>query len=329
MAKNDPSSHLPDIVRIFAAVTDPRREHGTLHKLTDVLTIALCTALCGRSEFTEMEAFGEIREGWPRGFLELPNGISGHRTFRNVFAALDPAEFLEAFILWTEGVRAKLRGEIVPIDGKALRGTKGDLSEMTTMVGAWAAGAGISLGQVEVGGKSNEWERSGHRLPEAARRVSEANQITAVPVLLAKLDLKGCTVTGDAMLCQREIAAKCVEAGAGYVFSLKGNQGKLHDEVGDYFEGLLGGGDAPEPDHITVDRGRGRTETRRCWVAGDLGEWLGEAGRWEGLRSVAAIELERVSKGETTRETRYFITSLPADARRIAEVARAHWGIEN
>jgi len=255
MAKNDPSSHLPDIVSIFATVTDPRRAHGTLHKLCDVLTIALCTVLCGRSEFTEMEAFGEIREGWLRGFLELPNGIPSHDTFRNVFAALDPAEFLEAFILWTEGVRAKLRGEIVPIDGKALRGTKGDLSEMTTMVGAWAAGAGISLGQVEVGGKSNE--------------------ITAVPVLLAKLDLKGCTVTGDAMLCQKEIAAKCVEAGAGYVFSLKGNQGKLHDEVGDYFEGLLGGGDAPEPDHITVDRGRGRTETRRCWAAGDLGEWLG------------------------------------------------------
>jgi predicted transposase YbfD/YdcC len=311
MAKKTPSKYLPDIVSIFATVADPRRDHRKLHALPDVLAIALCTILCGHSEFTEMEAFGEAREDWLRDEigLGLANGIPSHDTFRNVFAALDPAGFLEAFILWTEGVRVKLRGEIVAIDGKALRGTKGDLEGLATMVGAWATDAGISLGQVQVEGKSNE--------------------ITAVPKLLERLDLKGCTVTGDAMLCQRDIAAKCIEQRADYVFSLKGNQGKLRDEVGDYFEGLLGGSERPEPDHITEERGRGRVETRRCWVMDGLDEWLGEAPKWKGLRSVAAVELERTSGGKTTRETRYFISSLPADAEKIAHAARAHWGIEN
>ncbi len=154
-----------DLVSLLSEIDDPRRAHGKLHKMEDVLTIALCTIFCGASEFTEMEAFGELREDWLRGFLELPNGIPSHDTFRNVFSAIAPASFLELFARWTSCVREKGDGEIVAFDGKALRGTKGGADNIKTVVGAWSVDAGISLGQIDVDGKSNEWERSGHRLP--------------------------------------------------------------------------------------------------------------------------------------------------------------------
>lgn len=295
-----------DLVGILATVGDPRRELGKRHKLEDVLTIALCTILCGASEFTEMEFFGKLRRKWLEGFLELPSGIPSHDTFRNVMAAIDPAEFMGAFALWTQNVYQKFDGEVVAFDGKALRGTKRDLEEMTTMVGAWATGAGISLGQMEVDGKSNE--------------------ITALPKLLEILDLKGCIVTADAMGCQRQIARKCAEAGADYVLALKGNHPDLHEQVSGAMDAIAEDEDAH---HTEKDQGRGRTEVRRCWVAGGLEHWLEGHEKWEGLRSIAVVESERTEKGATSTERRYFISSLPPEAERIAPAVRSHWRVEN
>ncbi|MFT5413144.1 MAG: hypothetical protein ACI9NC_005898 [Verrucomicrobiales bacterium] len=121
MDKNTPSINC-DPVSIISKIEDPRREHGRFHKIEDILTIALCTILCGHSEFTEIAFFSKIRKKWLQGFLELPYGIPSHDTFRNVFAAIDPKEFLGLFMRWTEEVCTISEGEIVALDGKALRG---------------------------------------------------------------------------------------------------------------------------------------------------------------------------------------------------------------
>lgn len=305
MDEHTPSTY-SDLVSIISEVQDPRREHGRLHKIEDVLTIGLCTILCGHSEFTEMEFFGEMREEWLRGFLELPNGIPSHDTFRNVFAAIDPKQFMGLFARWTRGVCENLGGEVVALDGKALRGTKVEGRDIRTMVGAWAVDTGISLGQVEVDGKSNE--------------------ITAVPALLEALDLKGCIVTADAMACQKDIASGIVAAGADYVLALKGNQEKLHEQVKCFIDCMID--DGWEAGSHTEGRGRGRTEIRRCWAFDEL-EWLDGADAWEGLRSIVAVESQRTAKGKTSVERRYFITSLAPDAEKIGGTVRSHWAIEN
>lgn len=148
------------LVRILSEFEDPRRDHGKQHKLEDALTIALCTILTGHSEFTEVEIFGELREDWLDRFLELPVGIPSPDTSRNLFCAIDPESFLELFARWTCCVRDKTSGELVGFDGKALRCTKGGPDNMRTVVGVWAAGTSISLGQVDVEGEGNEWERT-------------------------------------------------------------------------------------------------------------------------------------------------------------------------
>jgi predicted transposase YbfD/YdcC len=275
--------------------------------------------ICGQGHFTHMEDFGKTKQQWLESFLELPHGIPSHDTFRDIFAVLDPGEFLHAFSRWTSGVLERLResGEdgsikgVVAIDGKTLRRALDKGEKPCVIVGAWAAELGICLGQVKVNEKSNE--------------------ITALPALLDTLMLKGCIVTIDAMGCQREVAAKIIEQGGDYVLALKGNQGNLNEQVRCYFDESLEL--ARELGNYHEERGKGkehgRHEIRRCWAMDEVDEWLEGVEKWQGLRSVAVVEREWTEKGVTKVDRRYFIASLEPDAARIAAAVRSHWGIEN
>jgi hypothetical protein len=195
-----------DLVTIFSEIEDFRVDRTKQHNLCDILVIAACSMITTEASFTEMEEFGISRRKWLEQFLELPNGIPSHDTFRRVFTILDPDVFLEAFALWTRSVwksLGKKDGEVIAIDGKALRGAVDSGESPQVIVGAWAAEAQVSLGLVKVADKSNE--------------------IKALPPLLEMLALKGAIVTIDAMGCQREVAAKVRERGGDYVLALKGN----------------------------------------------------------------------------------------------------------
>mgnify|MGYP000967109044 CR=1 FL=1 len=206
------------LVDCFCTLTDPRIDRTKQHLLIDVVVIGFCTILAGGEGFTDMEEFGQAKEPWFRTFLELPNGIPRHDTFNRVFQALDPEEFFGCFLNWTESLRKAVSGEIVALDGKALRRATGQGGgrALPYMVSAWATDNGLALGQVKVDEKSNE--------------------ITAIPVLLRALALNGCIVTIDAMGCQRKIAREIVDADADYVLALKGNQETVHEEVKSYMD---------------------------------------------------------------------------------------------
>jgi predicted transposase YbfD/YdcC len=173
------------------------------------------------------------------------------------------------------------------------------------MVHAWAAGQRLLLGQVATDEKSNE--------------------ITAVPKLLAMLSLKGCIVTADAMNCQRATCAQIVEQDGDYVIALKGNQGRLHDDVGVFLEDP----DRPtDPCHTTVDNDHGRIETRTGTVCANV-EWLQHRHGWPGLGAIGKMVRMREAGIKTSTETTYYLLSTPLSAERFTEVARAHWGVQN
>ncbi len=95
----------------------------------------------------------------------------------------------------------------------------------------------------------------------------KSNEITAIPLLLAALDLTGCIVTIDAMGCQRDIAAQIDDQGGDYVLSFKGNRGQLHEDVQEMFAYFqkIDFADIEHDYHKTVDKGHGRIEIRECW----------------------------------------------------------------
>ena len=296
--------NLPDH---FRGLVDPRIKRARRHELVDILVIAICTLLCGGESFNDMEDFGRAKEEWFRTFLALPNGIPTHDTFNRVLAALNPVPFLDCFLAWTQSLRQAVNEEIVAMDGKALRRAI-QAGGIPYVVSAWAVRNGLVLGQLRVNEKSNE--------------------ITAVPQLIRALDVAGCTVTLDAMGCQKRIAREIIEADAEYVLALKGNQETVHQEVRTYLDDAMIHAPAELAYTETVEKDHGRFETRRYWQSERLA-WFADRTHWEGLRSVGVVESVREIKGLVQNERRYFLSSLPLDAPRFARAVRAHWGVEN
>ena len=306
-----------DLVAALAAVPDPRRQCKNLrHPLVDVLVVGFCGVLCGCEDFVELETFGRKKEDFFRRFLELPEGIPSHDTFRRVFQAVCPQALQRCLIQWLQGVRqaAPAGGEVIAIDGKTLRRTFDSAQGLGALhlVSAWATGNGLTLGQVAVGAPSNE--------------------ITAIPQLIELLDLKDCVVTIDAAGCQKEVAAQIVAKEADYVLALKENQPTLYEQVTGHFVQLFdeAGPAGKTRHHQEVETGHGRTETRATYVA-PAPQALVSAGAWVGLASLVIVIRHCVdhATGQVSDEVRYFISSLPARVKRLAQAVRQHWGIEN
>ena len=300
------------IIDHFQGVEDPRIERSKEHLLIDILTIAILAVICGADGWVGIETYGKAKYKWLKTFLALPNGIPSHDTFARVFARLAPEQLQECFLNWVRSVSRITCGEIIAIDGKSARHSfdKGQNKGAIHMVSAWASQNRLVLGQRKVDEKSNE--------------------ITAIPELLKVLELHGCIVTIDAMGTQKQIAKQIIEQGGDYVLALKGNQGNLFEDVRQIFaQAQSTNFQGIEHDFFqTLDAGHGRLEKRRCWSLGQV-EWLLDAQLWVGLTSIAMVESIRESDGKTSREVRYYISSLAPDAQRTAMAIRNHWSIEN
>ena len=309
------------LVAHFAQMPDPRVERRKQHDLLDVLVIAICTLLCAGETFNDMEDFGKAKYEWFKTFLKLRNGIPSHDTFNRVFAALNPKEFLDCFLRWTQSLRKMVSQEIVAVDGKALRRALNKDENLKYIVSAWAESNGLVLGQLKVADKSNE--------------------ITAVPELLRVLELSGCIVTIDAMGCQKKIAKEIIEADADYVLALKGNQETVHEEVKAFLDQTIAQREVPLPPGAelpkaaaklafleTIEKDHGRIEIRRFYQSAELA-WFADLEKWEGLKSVGLVESVREVGGKTTTERRYFLSSLSLGVQTFARAVRSHWGVEN
>lgn len=303
------------LIEKFSDLPDGRVKGRTDHDLLDIVVLALCAVMSGAEGWEDIEDWGCEREGWLRCYLRLRNGIPGHDTLRRVFESLSPLELERRFEAWMGEVCPAVKGQVIAIDGKALRGSarSGRGLRALHQVSAYATDHGLTLGQRSCEEKSNE--------------------ITAIEALLPALALEGAVVTIDAMGCQTAIAEQITEGGGDYVLAVKDNQPNLAEALRDFFSSLNGPGHCRRQvsAHETLDKGHGRIETRRCTAVGEL-DWLdllGLKARWSKLASVACIESTREFGGKIETEKRYVISSLPADGHRILHAVRAHWGIEN
>jgi predicted transposase YbfD/YdcC len=307
-----PQAPRPDlsIPTFFAKLQDPRRAHRRLHRLQDILVIALCAVIAGAQDWQQIETFGRKRRDWLDELLELPNGIPSHDTFERVFNRLKPQAFQACFREWVQAISSTLRIKHVAIDGKTLRGSGSANLGPLHLVSAWATAQHLSLGQVAVDAKSNE--------------------ITAIPALLELLDLNGALVTIDAMGCQKAIALKIVDQGGHYALTVKDNQEHLLEDIQQSFLKALDS-DFAGLDHDTYEtreRGHGREEYR-CYTVLHSTEGLRHADAWANLTTIGMCYSERTVQGKTTTEVRYFIGDKKASAKYYGSGLRHHWGIEN
>jgi predicted transposase YbfD/YdcC len=305
------SQRLIEVFTTFENLTDPRIERTRRHELFDLLVVALCGTIAGSSSWIDIERFGNERLTWLRTFLLLANGVPSHDTFGRVFSLLDPAKLVACIQQWLDDVGRQI-GKHIAIDGKTLRGSFDTAAGKNPLhlVSAWACEARLTLGQVATEAKSNE--------------------ITAIPLLLELLNLKGATVTIDAMGCQKEIAAKIIERKGDYLLALKDNHPKLNEAVGEAFTAALEA-DVPPRElrrHVTVETSRGRQE-RREYFALPAPRTLPGFADWAKLATIVMVVRITTVNGRETGEASYFVSSLPPKVKTLAKRIRQHWSIES
>jgi predicted transposase YbfD/YdcC len=304
----------PGFLSHFDALEDPRIERKKLYPLAEILLIVLCGSICGAQSWRDFVSFGEEKQAYLRQFLPFDNGVPCKNTFARVMSALEPKAFKDCFIAWIQSVQSTLQ-ELVAIDGKSLRksfdSTQG--SSAIHMVSAFATSAQLVLGQEKVDDKSNE--------------------ITAIPKLLDLLALEGSIVSIDAMGTQKQLAHMIRQKKADYLLALKGNHRQLHEDIRLFLSREIEKSKKQKPNQIVdcyqyCDKGHGRIEQRICYATDQIA-WLDQRSQWCDLRSIVRVDSYVTIHGETTTEQRYFISSLPPNAREMADAVRSHWAIEN
>lgn len=302
------------LVEQFSELEDPRMVGKIDHRLSDILVIAVCAVIACAESWDDIALYGRSKESWLRRFLDLPNGIPSHDTFRRVFMLIDPDAFERRFSAWTRTLTDEaIEREVVAIDGKTVRRSFDHTHDQAPLhlVSAWASERGLTLGQRAVDDKSNE--------------------ITAIPELLELLDVKGCLVTLDAMGCQKDIAQQILDHQADYLLVLKANHATAFAAVHKHVEhACLARGAPVKPTFDAFDDSHGRLVRRRVFVCPEAAD-LEALQTWPDLRTVLAIETIRSvnGSGQVDTEVRYFLSSCSADPAVLVAAIRRHWAIEN
>lgn len=296
----------------FGELPDPRKNRNQHYPLIDIVGITVMGIIADANDFVSVYRWAYHRQDWLISIGLCLNGVPSHDTLNRVFRLLNPKAFNQCFMQWVQAIAEKIQG-VIAIDGKTLcnSGDEFDKTDPLHIVHAFATENQLLLGQMATDAKSNE--------------------ITAIPELLRLLSIKNNVITIDAMGCQTDIIQQIQEQGGDYTIALKGNQGTLHAEAVNFFQQAMEVTPAEaDCDFVRmIEKNRGRIEEREVWACSL--DWLDieQLEHWAGLKSLACIKSTRTRKGKTTVEYRYYMSSLAANAQRLAEIVRAHWGVEN
>jgi predicted transposase YbfD/YdcC len=306
------------LIEHFSVIKDPRINRKKRHRLIDIIVISICGVICGCDSFVDIEEYGLSKQDWFRSRLELKHGIPSHDTIGRVFSLINPLQFQKAFYEWAQGL-VILKEEYISIDGKYISSSHGATNNSRSifgMVNAWASKAGVALAQLRT-----DYEKTDEK--QAFRDIIDF------------LDLEGAIVTMDANGAVADITNRIIDKGGDFIVGLKKNQKSLYENAQRLME-------STDKVDISIfeskEMSHGRLETRRCesvnWSENFLNELKEKNHKrdqkvWKNLQSVCRITSERTIKGVTTKQERYYLSSLEANAQKQLEVIRSHWGIEN
>lgn len=297
----------------FSDIPDHRQQYKVRYPLHDILLTTIVGVVCGAEGWEAIEEVGKSKLALLKKYGDFHFGIPVHDTIARIISSIKPSLLQSCFINWMKAAEINTQGEIIAVDGKTVRRSYDKKEKLSAihMVSAFAANNGVVLGQVKTNEKSNE--------------------ITAIPALLSKLDIKGAVVTIDAMGCQKKIARQIIKQEADYVLAVKGNQGRLSEAIRDLFE-IAHQETFNKLSHQyteAIDKGHGRVEQRRYWLTEDLSSISDLTSTWSNLRTVGMVESARHIGEHVSIERRYFISSLKEDNALFAKAVRRHWSVEN
>ncbi len=304
-----------DLLSHFESLDDPRVDRTKRYPLIEIVFLIISAKISGCEGWKSIRDFGAMKLSWLQQFLPYENGIPVDDTLARVMRKLNTKQFESCFIDWMKAINTHTDGDIIAVDGKTLRRSYDNGTDKSAihMVSAWSSANGVVLGQEKTAEKSNE--------------------ITAIPELLNSLAIQGCLVSIDAMGCQKKIAQLITKKKGDYLLALKGNQGRLHSDVSNFFQIAKDENFKHiEYDfHEDIDTGHSRVETRRAYAI-ELKHYKKHfltASDWKKLSRIVMVESIREGTKLKTQDTRFYISSAEASAQQLLDASRKHWAIEN
>lgn len=298
----------------FSDLTDTRDNRGLRHELGNIIVMSIYAVLCGYTDAENMAFFMKLQEPYFQHMLDLKYGVPSADTLLRVFALIEPEKFMEMFYHWIQDVLLTLpkkettERQRIAIDGKAIRAAAANGGSIPYIISAYLENYGLSIGQLKVGKKTNEMKE--------------------IPKLLKKLDISNCTITIDAIGCQKQIAKQIIEQKGHYCLAVKTNQPILHEEIKDYFSYA----EKEEAEKLsvyqTMEKNHGRIEKRRYLITEEV-DYLTGKENWENLKSIGKVESIREINGKRSQETRYYILDEKMTSEEMSHIVRGHWEIEN
>ena len=301
-------------------ITDTRIKKKTTYKIWDIVCVVLVATLCNCNDWEEICLFAEEHRVWLRSFLQLTGGIPTPTTYKNVMSIINPKELQEFCKYAYEELieKARKNGDIYHFDGKIEKGSsrKTDKNNKKikplNVLNVYSEGAGVCIEQEMIEEKTNE--------------------ITAIPDVIKRLNLKGIICTWDALNTQKDIVKAVIASKGDYVGALKGNQGNFYQDVVDYFDedrlmiiasGYEGGY------ALTRENSHSQVITYQYYQTEKI-SWYPEHKDWEKLRSIGLVVKTIENKdGKKTIEKRYYISSLLLNIELFSKAIRSHWSVEN
>ena len=292
--------------KFFAIIDDPRHQSYIKYNLADILIIVMCSVICGMTELCQIVTFAQNKAEFFKKYFNIEK-IPSKPTFSRVLSLVNGQEVAEIIMAVMQD-KFGVNGDVIAVDGKAIRSTSEDNKAHSSLqiITAYLTESGVVLSQKKINEKTNE--------------------IPMLQEMLSYLNIKGKTITADAMHCQRETCARIIGQKGDYILELKGNQGTLLEDV-ELF--LKENNDKTEIDeYTTLEKNHGRIEKRICKKINSA-DWLQDRHNWPGLKTAFSIERIVTKKNKTTKETGYYITSSDKDAKSLMKIARDHWRIES
>lgn len=300
---------------IFETLEDPRCDKGKKYPLMDVIILALYGVLIGFTDFTNMSYYLKKREKELTERLGLGKGVPSHDVFSDVFRALDAGAFMKLFAEWARGIAYKKSGKHIAIDGKAVRAAakKSENGNIPYVISAFMCGCGLSVGQKEVGEKTNE-------IPE-------------IPRLLDLVDITECFVTTDAIGTQTEIMDKIIEKEGHFCLQLKKNQRTAFEDVELFFKDMKendGKRFAAMDTFSETHKDHGRIEKReyRIFAGGSEIKRILDP-KWEHVNCLGMASLTRQMGDSVSKEIHFHLLDTVVSSEKYGQLARGHWEIEN
>ena len=302
-------------------LNDERQKGKIIYKIWDIVVVVILAVLADCNEWEEIADYAKDEKDFLKTFLKLTGGIPSAKTYERVISMIDSHELNKIFVEFIKDIQFMediYFKDILSFDGKVDKGS--------------ARNKGYIVEETKPLNVLNVYSDKLQMCIEQEMIEEKTNEITAIPKIIERLDLRNVICTWDALNTQKENIKAVITKGGDYCVALKANQANFYKDVQDYFDGdrlMIIESGYEGGYQLTREKSHEAVITYEYYQTEKV-KWYADCEKWEGLKSIGLVRktIEK-SDGSKVEEKRYYISSLLLDINIFSDAIRKHWNVEN